>query len=285
MFTAAFEHQFDDTHRIRNATRYTKVTQDYIWTQPDDSQNNVPRGEVWRRMNSRYSNAETLQNLTDLTGEAVIGGLKHQYAVGLELSREKSSVDGYSLLDPSGRSQYTIGRTSYSYNSDQCGGTAYPVPGMCTSLFHPDPGDSFAPFRLERNNSFTHYKTYTTSLYAFDTITLSPQWLLNAGVRIDRYRTEQWDGSSSFSREDMMFNYQLGVVYKRRPNASIYASTGTSTTPGGGAPLAGASAEIQPLRGRWNLRKSHRQRRFRDTGYGRQGPHRRLHHRVLQRSG
>lgn len=82
VFTAAFEHQFDDTHRIRNATRYTKVTQDYIWTQPDDSQNNVPRGEVWRRMNSRYSNAETLQNLTDLTGEAVIGGLKHQYAVG-----------------------------------------------------------------------------------------------------------------------------------------------------------------------------------------------------------
>ncbi len=248
--SAVFEHRFSDSLRVRNATRFSKVNQDYVWTQPDDSQNNVQQGKVWRRMNSRYSDTRTIQNLTDLSGQAKTGTFEHEYAIGLELSREKSDVDNYNLVDPSGNTQYRIGSTSYSYNSNQCGSTAYPVPGMCTSLYSPNPYDSFWPFRIERADNFTHYKTNTASLYAFDTITLTPQWLLNGGVRIDRYRTKQWDTSGSYRRNDTMFNYQLGVVYKPYPNASIYASTGTSSTPGGGTTGQGQETQGISPRGR-----------------------------------
>ena len=245
VFTASITHKLDETTKIRNATRYSRADQDYIWTQPDDSQGNVPLGKVWRRMNSRYSETNVLQNVTDLSGQGTIGGLKHSYAIGVEFSREKSKVDGYSLVDAAGNTQNSIGKNRYSFNSNQCGSTAYPVPGMCTSLFDPNGGDSFAPFSVTRNNAFTHYRTNTASLYAFDTLTLSPEWLLNAGVRVDRYRTEQWDSTSSNSRTDTLFNYQLGVVYKLKPNASVYVSTGTSSTPGGAS--AGQGLEGQGI--------------------------------------
>ncbi|MEG0411865.1 MAG: TonB-dependent receptor plug domain-containing protein, partial [Comamonas sp.] len=71
VFTVAAEHKLTDTNKIRNATRFSKSKQDYVWTQPDDSQGNVEKGQVWRRFNSRYSETETLQNVTELTGQAI----------------------------------------------------------------------------------------------------------------------------------------------------------------------------------------------------------------------
>lgn len=223
VFTVAAEHKLTDTNKIRNATRFSKSKQDYVWTQPDDSQGNVEKGQVWRRFNSRYSETETLQNVTELTGQAITGDIKHQFAIGLELSREKSDVDSYKMVDANGAD---------IANANQCkvGGSAY----MCTDLSNPNGNDPWTG-RMVRNNAFTHYKTETVSLYAFDTLTLSPQWLINGGIRMDDYRTKQWDSQTSFSRNDTLFNYQLGVVYKLQPNASVYASIGTSSTPGGGA--------------------------------------------------
>ena len=246
MLTAAIEHKFTDTNKIRNALRWSKGKQDYVWTQPDDSQGNVPNGRVWRRMNSRYAETKTLQNVTEFTGQAFTGDVKHQFAVGLELSREESDNDNYSMVNADGSTTYRFNNANRSYNSNQCGATgAYPVPGMCTSLFSPNGNDSFAPFSMARNNVFTHYKANTASLYAFDTVTLSPQWLINAGLRYDRYRIKQWNATTAYDRDDNLLNYQLGVVYKLQPNASLYASMGTSSKPGGGA--VGQGSEDQAL--------------------------------------
>ena len=223
MFTAAIEHKFSDTNKIRNATRWSKGTQDYVWTQPDDSQGNVANGKVWRRLNSRYSENKTLQNLTEFTGQAFSGSIKHQFAAGLELSREESDLDSYKMVDASGKD---------IANSNQCVEGLSPY--MCTSLYSPNGNDPWTG-RMVRSNSVTNYKATTAALYAFDTITLSPQWLINAGLRYDRYSTKQWNATTAYDHDDNLLNYQLGVVYKLQPNASIYASTGTSSTPGGGA--------------------------------------------------
>ncbi|CAB3778535.1 PKHD-type hydroxylase YbiX [Paraburkholderia ultramafica] len=47
--TVRVEHDINSQLTIRNTTRDTKSTQNYIWTQPDDSQGNVVNGMVWRR--------------------------------------------------------------------------------------------------------------------------------------------------------------------------------------------------------------------------------------------
>lgn len=88
-------------------------------------------------------------------------------------------------------------------------------------------------------NNPTNSKTNTSSVYAFDSIELNKQWLLNAGVRFDRYSTEFQAARAAngtraeYSRDDNLFNYQLGVVYKPVDNASFYVSYGTSSTPAG----------------------------------------------------
>lgn len=231
MLTIDFEHKFSDTNKIRNATRWSKGVQDFVWTQPDDSQNNVSSGKVWRRMNSRYAENEALQNVTEFTGQAFTGDVKHQYVTGLELSLEESDVDSYKMVDANGVN---------IANSNQC--VAGFSPYMCTSLYDPNSSDPWTG-HMVRNRSFTHYKTNTTALYAFDTITLNEQWLINAGLRYDRYRTQQWDATTSFSRDDNLLNYQLGVVYKLQPNASVYASIGSSSTPGGGTNGQGSESQ------------------------------------------
>lgn len=233
MFTAAIEHKFSDTSKIRNATRWSKGTQDYVWTQPDDSQSNVANGKVWRRMNSRYAESKTLQNLTEFTGQAYSGSIKHQFAIGLELTREETDLDSYKMIDASGKD---------ISNTNQC--VTGLSPYMCTSLYSPNGNDPWTG-SVVRNNSFTYYKANTAALYAFDTVTLSPQWLVNAGLRYDRYRIRQWNATTDYGHDDNLLNYQLGVVYKLQPNASIYASTGTSSKPGGGA--VGQGSEDQAI--------------------------------------
>lgn len=88
LFTASVEHKFTDTNKIRNSLRYSKSKQDYVWTQPDDSKGNVLNGYVWRRGNFRFSDVETLQNVTEFTGKEQTGSIGHSYAFGLELSRK-----------------------------------------------------------------------------------------------------------------------------------------------------------------------------------------------------
>ena len=57
MGTLLVEHDFTEHLTLRNQTRYTRGTQRYIYTQPDDSQGNVNKGMVWRRVAYRYSAA------------------------------------------------------------------------------------------------------------------------------------------------------------------------------------------------------------------------------------
>ncbi|MCW0060337.1 TonB-dependent siderophore receptor, partial [Burkholderia pseudomallei] len=67
--TLKIEHDITPSLTIRNTTRYTESTQDYIWTQPDDSSGNVINGKVWRRNNNRNSSINSIANLTELFGE------------------------------------------------------------------------------------------------------------------------------------------------------------------------------------------------------------------------
>lgn len=214
-----FEHDFNDDLKIRNVFRAAKSSQQYVWTQPDDSQGNVANGLVWRRSNTRDSDVNTYQNVTDLTGKFDTGFLKHSFNVGLELSHEKAAVSSIALNPAHG-------------SGSVCKNGVGAASGyMCTSLNNPNPNDPW-------NGTYTvgdatNYRTKTTSVYAFDTIEFNPQWLLNAGVRFDHYDSSvQAPGKERFSRTDNLWNYQLGLVYKPMPNGSIYANFATASTPG-----------------------------------------------------
>lgn len=235
MGTFTLEHDVSSALKLRNTTRIARTSQDYIWTQPDDSQGNIYYGMVWRRTNSRYSVANTAANQTEATGKFETGSLKHSYAAGLEFSRERSRNDTYAVA---------TGRNRCPSGTGAAGGY------NCTSLSNPNPNDPWAG-SIALNNNPAETTVRTQSAYVFDTIELSPRWQVNGGVRFDRYSASATTSAnaqgvrSSFSRDDNLLNYQLGLVFKPAQNGSIYLAYGTSSTPSGS--VAGQGADTSAL--------------------------------------
>jgi len=58
----------------------------------------------------------------------------------------------------------------------------------CTTRVNPNPNDPW-PGSIRRNNNPTNAMTNTASAYLFDSVELGKHWLLNGGVRLDRYST------------------------------------------------------------------------------------------------
>lgn len=214
LFTASIQHKFSDTNTFRNTTRQSKSSQDYLWTQPDDSKGNAIKGYVWRRGNARVSEVNTLQNVSEFSGKAQTGSVGHSYALGLELAKERSAV-----------------RSTAIQNNATSNCTA--VTMWCASLDSPDSSVAWSyPYTLPLA---TVNSIDTTALYGFDTLKLNEQWLINAGVRADHYKVRAITPTTSIASSDTLLNYQLGVVFKPAENGSLYASIGTSSRPGGAA--------------------------------------------------
>ena len=227
--TVTFEHDFNEDMKLRNVFRAARSSQNYVWTQPDDSKGNVQNGMVWRRGNARVSDTATYQNVTDLTGKFDTGALKHSYNVGLELAYEKANAQSAAIQKGS-----TSCKTGVGAAGDY----------ICTDLNNPTPNDPWL-FDVTLPDA-TKYHTKTTSVYAFDTIEFNPQWMMNAGVRFDRYESSsQAPDAERFKRTDNLWNYQLGLVYKPLPNGSIYANIATASTPGNS--FLGQSLEDQSI--------------------------------------
>ena len=207
--------------------------QDYILTQPDDSKGNVTNGSVWRRANTRVSNTATTTNQTDLFGDVYIAGFKNSYSTGIEISRETSSRSSYNV-----NTDTTPGSTDTS--STNCTPSMIGAPSgfNCTSLGNPNPSDPWNG-AISRNYAGTDTSSTTRAIYAMDTLELTPEWLLNMGLRYDhfdtKYKSYTADGATTYKGSDTsdFFSGQLGLVWKVRPNGSIYVSYATSATPPG----------------------------------------------------
>ncbi|MGN4047134.1 TonB-dependent receptor [Pseudomonas sp. SM4] len=246
--TFAIEHDLSDSLTIKNTLRHGTSMQDYILTQPDDSKGNVNNGTVWRRANTRVSNTETTTNQTDLFGNFYVAGFKNSFSTGVEYTREESQKSSYNVnVD-------TTPRTTNVPSSSNC------TPSMigassnynCTSLSNPNPNDPWNG-AISRNYAGTDTQSDTYALYAFDTLELSEQWLVNMGLRYDHfetgYKTYTNAGTTTSKGADTseFVTGQFGVVYKPAENGSIYASYATSATPPGNT--LGEGQEGNPLGG------------------------------------
>lgn len=252
--TIRFEHDLSPSITIRNTARYNHSDQAYIFLLPDDSQGNVygtattnpttgaagARGDVltggyvWRRGNTRYGYSESLVNQTDLYGTFKTGAVQHSFAFGAEFSWEKTRRGAF--VSPNG-----------STVSPRCN-TATISRYYCTSLFNPNPNDPWVNYASDTSstvtpivkgarNTETQNDAWTQSVYAFDSITLLPQVILNLGARLDHFKSTITPpfaaGTTSFrlSRTDTLFNWQAGLEFKPTPDTSIYASYATAATP------------------------------------------------------
>jgi len=219
------EHDINDRFTISNTTRYTESKNNYIASNPGDSSGlnitnapiivgtapatvNVPPGFLNRNAKSRNSQSEGFINSTQLRGTVDTGGLKHSLAVGFEYSKDK--VDNRN---------YVVGNA--------------PV----ANILNPNPNDIYTG-TVTRNTAGTRTQAETKSAYIFDSLELSRQWSINAGLRYDSYDTHASPYSTvgaalaptAFLRsKNDYLNYQAGVVFKPAANGSVYLNYATAS--------------------------------------------------------
>jgi len=206
--TLELNYTFDNGITIRNLTRRGETISQYIFSRPTI---HIPTGLVNRASRTGNRRSRTLANQTDVHGQLATGPITHNFAAGLEFSREELHTGA---TVPAGAS-IDVDRTDL-HN---------PTP------WDPYTGPGIKSFSRDYNNLTN--KTNTRAAYLFDTLEFSPQWLANLGMRFDDYDVRGGNAATSPRNHSTMFNYQVGLVFKPADNGSIYTSFATSSNPSG----------------------------------------------------
>ena len=227
--TLNLERDLNPDTTLRNTSRFGRTDRDSIITAPRFViSGGVVTPQVRRNdWKSRDQVDDISANNTNLTKAFDTGFIEHDVSTGIEVSRERSK---------------NLGR---SYAT----GTVFPV----TDAFDPNPNDPFAGV-LSHNGAVTATQADTFSLYLFDTLKLSERWQLVGGARWDRFSVDYLNRTAApalattrLSRTDEMFSWKSGVVFKPKPNGTVYFGYGTSFNPSAeGLALTTATALLEP---------------------------------------
>lgn len=227
LFTARIEHDFNPNMSISSQLRWGETYRDSMITAPRFNSNDSTdiRRTDWK---SRDQEDSILDSLTILTVDFETGGIQHSLATGLEFSDEVET-------------NYTRVMTG-----DQ----------PLTDLYHPTPDDHWGG-TIFRTGALAKSDGFTSSAFLADSLALSDQWLVTAGIRWDQFRLKfkniAADGTvTPYDRTDDDWSYQTSMVYKPAENGSIYLGYGTSFNPSGeGLTLATRNLEdVEPEKGK-----------------------------------
>ncbi|MDN5001600.1 TonB-dependent receptor [Bradyrhizobium sp. GCM10027634] len=212
---------------VSNKFRASRSTQNYIGTLPESPVIATPLSASTLTMNpqSRLQITDVLANQTEATYKFQDGaGFKHTALAGIEVDRERSSIDKY------------LGLTSE--------GNGIPVSpsGSPTgvSVFYPQ--DTYLPGRaLVLAGLPTKIGIDTVSGYVMDSANYHDFLILNGGFRYDNYNVNTSGygtigGVTQFGQQSAEFlipNFNLGLTLKPLPNGSVYVAYATSANPVG----------------------------------------------------
>lgn len=222
--TAAVEHDIRPTVRVRNVFRRGETRRDSVITAPRFA--TTTGTALNRQLQSRDQTDDILVNQTDLRADFKTGIARHQLVAGVEVAEEGSE---------------NFLRT----------GPAAPT----ADLFDPNPADPY-PGPIVRSGAVNTGTADSLAFYAFDTIHLDARLEVSGGLRWDRFSADYAQKATTgvvtpFVRTDEMLSGRVGIVFKPRPNGSIYAGYGTSFNPSAeGLTLSAATAAIEPEKSR-----------------------------------
>lgn len=234
MATLRIEHDVAPNVKLQNTSRYGVSSQEYILTGvnagtagiviPTATKTDINSWQVNRNRQGKDQQNQILINQTNLNLQLKQGEFQHNIASGVEFSYE--SQLNYTLALPTGTTQANA------------------------NLYQPSTSDTFA--LPVRSGAKTDGRTSTAAVYALDTIDLTPQWQVSAGVRFEHYNTDtnlitvQAAATpqtipvgtllgTDATKSDNLFSFKTGVTYKPTDTSSVYLSYATSQLPPGGS--------------------------------------------------
>ena len=197
--TVRFEHDFDDNLTLRNQFRYGYSTRDSFATPPRFASNNSTA--INRELRSWLTEDTVWDNQSDFRAGFSTGKVEHDLVVGVELTREGN-----------------IRRTRTGPNSP-------------TTLLNPNPDDVYTGV-ITTSPIVGDISANSQAIFVVDTAKLGKMWELNGGLRWDRFDAAGiTTAAAPIARVDRMLSFRGGVVFKPKPQGSIYASYGTALNP------------------------------------------------------
>jgi catecholate siderophore receptor len=186
-------------------------------------------------------------NQTELNVKFNTGGFHHNVVAGVEVTRETIDRFGYNVTN----------RFDFQTPSQ---------PGFPRRLFPTNLYDPRFTDQIIGKGRVYDATIDTVGSYLMDTVHLSKEWIVNAGVRLDNFRRDQVGGpginplgsaaantaiaTNTASVEADLLSWHAGIVYKPIPISSFYVSYATSESPVGseldatGAQYNGVSAQL-----------------------------------------
>ncbi|MEO7065887.1 MAG: catecholate siderophore receptor Fiu [Rhodanobacter sp.] len=244
MFTAIVQHDFSDNVALHDTLRWGRTQQDYLLTSFMANAANLqtpnptaPSTWTVARSNPNFKNQTNriITNQTNLTANFTTGAITHNLSTGIELTQEKATATSMAAL----------------------AGSSWPA----ANLYRP--AVSVGGLRYGATGAYTSGTTDTVAAYVFDTLKFGEHWQINAGARLDHYRTDYNSAAVCGGRNgpacgalptgtavpyintrvaDNLPNYKLGVLYKPTANGSIYANFALAQEPPGGDTLTFSSS-------------------------------------------
>lgn len=216
MATARIEYDISEKTKLANTARWGKTEHQYLSTFSGNAYTTTnpanPNDASAMRVSGSANNGDTeneiITNQTSLVTSFNTGRLKHDVSTGVEFTREEMKTRGWTA---------TVTGTNSLYNPQ---GTVH------TALVRNTNGNGDSEGQMD-----------TYSIFAFDTIAISPKFSVNGGIRLDRYKLD----SDSFVNtaasgqpakyeavnlkdDGNLFNWKVGALYKPTPNGSLYAN-------------------------------------------------------------
>ncbi len=190
---------------------------------------NPATGMVCLNPLSRYQVTDVLADQSFATIKFDTGPVRNTLVAGAETSRETVSIDSYNGLNSE-----AVGAGAFA------SGTMGPV-----SVLNPPNFLTFGTPTVTGDPNIIPVNT--KSLFGLETANYRDFLILTAGLRFDNYQiSASKAGYPTVSDTSNMWNYNLGIVVKPMPTASVYAAYGTSSEPVG-AELDGTSANYGGL--------------------------------------
>jgi catecholate siderophore receptor len=226
---------------LSNKLRLQRSSQDYIGTLPEApviNATNLAASTLSANPQSRFQVTDALTNQTEAAYKFDFAGWKNTAVGGVEISRERSSIDSYAGLS-------SEALTSFNGAGSLAGVSVF-NPQFTNLPFGTTPSLRGLPTKIAID---------TNSGYIIDTANYNDLVILNGGVRYDDYNiaTNGYgtvNGVANVfgaqSAQSGLTNYNGGIVVKPAPFASLYAAYATSSNPVG-AEFDGTSAQYGGL--------------------------------------
>jgi catecholate siderophore receptor len=202
-------HEFDDSLKIKNLTRYTRNLKFYKNVYASSAVNSSGNFNL-----SAYDNAQernSITNQTDLTKKFETGSLKHTALLGGEITSQDTRVER---------------KTGYFNNTSTSETISLNSPLSFTSI----------TYRHSANDANNKSNTNVLAAYLQDQIDFNKYFQVTAGLRFDSFETDldNFRNGQNFKRRDNFVSPRLGLVLKPQEELSLYSSYSVSYLPSSG---------------------------------------------------